>query len=158
MAYFLGFFIKATKTGAIFPMSYIEYDTYTCTPNQREEVKAYRDENTRELFRITASGMKTKITFSTRKTLHKADKVAILKFFTDEEALDVDDPITALKQRKVQLTYWNEEEDTYKTSYFYIPNMQFKVKHIYPTNKFDRNNNRIYDIVYEALDFELIEY
>lgn len=157
MANFLGYFLKATKTGVIFPMSYIEYDTYTCTPNQREEIKAYRDENTRELFRITAAGMKTKITFSTRKTLHKADKKAILKFFTDEEALDTD-PYTALKQRKVQLTYWNEEEDTYKTSYFYIPNLTFKVKHIYPTERFDTNHNRIYDIIYEALEFEVIEY
>ena len=157
MAYFLGYFIKATKTNAVFPMTYIEFDTYTCTPDQREEIKAYRDENTRELFRITADGMKTKITFSTRKTLYKADKVAILKFFTDAESSE-QDASTALKQRKVQLTYWNEEEDTYKTSYFYRPNLTFKVKSIIPTNRFDTSNNRIYDIMYEALDLELIEY
>lgn len=157
MGNFLGYFIKATKTDQIFPNNYIAFDTYECTPNQREEIKAYRDENTRELFRITASGMKTKITFSTRGSIHKADKVAILKFFTDASAAEQDFQ-TALKQRKVQLTYWNEDEDSYKTSYFYIPNLTFKVKTILPTNRLDSSQNRIYDIVYNAIDFEVIEY
>lgn len=157
MADFLGYFIKATKTNQEFPTQYIAYDTYSCTPNQREEIKAYRDENTRELYRITASGMKTKITFSTRANLHKADKVAILNFFTTAEGRETD-AATALKQRKVQLTYWNEEEDTYKTSYFYRPNLTFKIKSMKPTKRHDINGNTIYDIIYEALDFELIEY
>lgn len=157
MANFLGYFIKATKTNEAFPIQYMSFDTYTCTPNQREEIKAYRDENTRELFRITASGMKTKITFSTRANLHKADKVAILKFFTDAESREAD-AATALKQRKVQLTYWNEEEDTYKTSYFYIPNITFKVKSIQPTKRFDTEHNVVYDIIYEPIDLEIIEY
>lgn len=157
MANFLGYFLKATKTNTVFPMTYIAYDTYTCTPNQREEIKAYRDENTRELFRITAQGMKTKITFSTRGALHKADKENILNFFKEAEYAEFDS-FTSLKQRKVQLTYWNEEDNDYKTSYFYIPNITFKIKSIYPTNRFDINSNRIYDIIYEAVDFEVIEY
>lgn len=157
MANFLGYFIRATRTNAAFPNNYIAYDTYTCTPNQREEIKAYRDENTRELYRITAAGMKTKITFTTRGSLHKADKDAILNFFTSAESVDPD-PATALKQRKIQLTFWDDENDTYRTSYFYRPNPTFKIKRIDKTNRFDRNNNRIYDIVYNAVDFELIEY
>ena len=106
MAEFLGYFFKATKTGIAFPSNYIKYDSYKCTPNQREEIKAYRDENTRELYRLTADGMKTKITFTTIDTLHKADKEAILAFFVNAESAETDSSI-ALKQRKVQLTYWD---------------------------------------------------
>lgn len=157
MANFYGYFIKATKTNKKFPMSYIAFNTYTCTPNQREEIKAYRDENSRELYRITATGMKTKITFSTRGSLNKADKEAILKFFTDAE-MQEPDPALASKQRKVQLTYWNEESSSYRTSYFYIPNMTFKINSVRRTGRYDNDHNAIYDIIYNALDFELIEY
>lgn len=157
MGNFLGYFIKATKTNVNFPDQFIAYDTYTCTPNQREEIKAYRDENTRELFRITADGMKTKITFSTRGNLHKADKETIQNFFVNAESQE-EDSATAHKQRKVQLTYWNDEDNIYKTSYFYRPNLQFKIIGIKKTGNVDSGQNPIYDIIYEAMDFELIEY
>lgn len=157
MGNFLGYFFKATKTSAVFPNQYIMYDTYSTTPNHREEIKAYRDENTRELYRITADGMKTSIKFSTRDKLHKADKETILAFFTNAEAQE-SDSYTAWKQRKVQLTYWNEEDGEYKTSYFYRPNLEFKINHIEPTRQVDNNNNVIYDIIYNSLDIELIEY
>ena len=157
MGNFLGYFIKATRTNTIFPSGYIKYDSYDCTPNQREELKAYREDNSRALVRITADGMKTKITFSTRENLHKVDKEAIQSFFTTAEQAE-SDSATALKQRKVQLTYWNDEENIYKTSYFYIPNIKFKVNHINPTSSVDSNNNVIYDIIYDSIDMELIEY
>ena len=157
MGNFLGYFFKATKTNVNFPNQYVKYDSYATTPNHREEIRAYRDENTRELYRITADGMKTKITFSTRENLHKADKEAIQSFFTNAEAQE-SDSYTAWKQRKVQLTYWNEEDGAYETSYFYRPNLQFKINHIEPTNQVDSSDNVIYDIIYDSLDMELIEY
>ena len=36
---------------------YIEFESYDSTPNQREEIDAWRDDNTRELFREPAEGM-----------------------------------------------------------------------------------------------------
>lgn len=122
-----------------FPLEYIEYESYASTPKQREEIKAYRDENTRELYRITASGMKTKITFTTRANLHLADKIAIQKFFTDNESNAM--------QRKIYLSYWDDEQNQYNTGYFYRPNMNFKIVSISED-----------DIIYSKLDFELIEY
>lgn len=157
MADFLGYFIKATKTGKTFPNKYIDYESYVCTPNQREEIKAYREDNSRDLYRVTADGMKTKITFTIRGNLHKKDKKAILAFFTDAEA-KASDPATAKKQRKVELTYWNDEDDKYETGFFYRPNMDFNVKQIKPTKKKTSSGDTIYDIIYKDMSMELIEY
>ena len=42
-----GFLFKATQSGDVFPDKYINYESYDTTPNQREEIKAYRDDNSR---------------------------------------------------------------------------------------------------------------
>ena len=139
---FAGYLIATyNATGQLvkFPLNYIKYDSYSSTPKQREEIKAYRDENTRELYRITAEGMKTKITFSTRANLHLADKTAIQKFFTDYETNSV--------QRKIRLSYWDDEQNVYNSGYFYRPNMEFKIVNITEN-----------DIIYSEMNFELIEY
>ena len=131
--------IGTTPTDVIFPHKYIALDTWDSTPNQREEIKAYRDDNTRDLTRVTAQGKKSTFKFKTRKYLHLAEKQEIQRFFTDSEV----DPV----QRKIQLTYWNDESNEYKTGYFYRPNMPFKIYKI--------TDN---DIIYDEMSFELIEY
>lgn len=140
---FTGSFLYASD-GTAFPMKYIAYDTYKCTPKQREEIKAYRDTITRALHRITATGMKTKITFSTRTNLHREDKQAIMNFFTSHEVDNI--------QRKIYLKYWDEEHEQYDTGYFYRPNIDFTVRDVFKTSSGG------YDFHYAALDFELIEY
>lgn len=133
-----GYFIKATKTNTIFPMKWIVVDSYETIPNAREEIKAYRDENTRNLTRVTASGHKTSLKFTVRP-LHLADKIKVQKFFTDNES--------NANQRKIQLQYWNDEDNVYKTAYFYRPDITFKIKQ---TTK--------NDIKYDSFDIDLIEY
>lgn len=133
-----GYFIKATKTNTIFPMKWIVVDSYETIPNAREEIKAYRDENTRNLTRVTASGHKTSLKFTVRP-LHLADKIKVQKFFTDNESNST--------QRKIQLQYWNDEDNVYKTAYFYRPDITFKIKQ---TTK--------NDIKYDSFDIDLIEY
>lgn len=139
MADFAGYLLKAVSTNKKFPMKYINEASYASTPNQREEIKAYRNENTRDLVRVTASGKKSKIAFVTRPNLHLADKKAIQKWFTDAESDHT--------QRKIQIEFWNDESNDYKTGYFYRPNMDFKI--IKCTNN---------DIIYDALTIELVEY
>lgn len=136
---FRGYLIKATKTGVILPLHYIQWEGYTCTPNQREEIKAYRDENTRDLYRVTAQGMKTKLEFDTIENLRLDDKIAFLKFFTDGES--------DAHQRKINLEYWNDEENKYKTSDFYRPDISFDIKKITED-----------DIIYKSLHIALVEY
>jgi hypothetical protein len=140
-----GYLIKKTVTvgtttvDVFFPDRYIALESYDCTPNQREEIKAYRDDNTRNLTRITAQGKKTKITFKTRKHLHLAEKMEIQNFFTSSES----DP----DQRKIYLTVWNDETNDYFSAYFYRPNMKYPIYKISDT-----------DIIYNEFQFELIEY
>ena len=139
MSNWKGYFIRAIASNRIFPLKFIAEKTWKCTPKQREEVKAYRDDNTRDLYRVTAAGKKTKMTFSTRENLHEADVEEMLDFFTSAE---VDH-----EQRKIQLEYWDNSNHRYDTGYFYRPNMDFKVNRVSKT-----------DIIYDSLDLELIEY
>ena len=145
MANFQGYLFKKTVTRGTstvdvpFPNKYIALESWDSTPNQREEIKAYRDDNTRNLTRITAQGKKSVFKFKTRKKLHLAEKKEIQQFFTDSET----DP----NQRKIQLTFWNDESNSYKTGYFYRPNMTFKIYKITDD-----------DIIYDEMSFELIEY
>jgi len=135
---FNGYLLKATATKAIFPNQYIEVASYEATPNIREEIKAVRDEYTRDLIRVTAEGTKTRIRFSTLE-LHLSQLREIIKFFTDAE--------TDHLQRKLELEYWNDEELAYKTGTFYRADIQYTKKEISAN-----------DIIYEPIDIELVEY
>jgi len=136
-----GYLIKKTVNGqdVIFPHQYIALDSWDSTPNQREEIKAYRDDNTRDLTCITAQGKKSVFKFKTRNYLHLAEKQEIQNFFTSSES----DP----NQRRITLTIWNEENNDYMTADFYRPNMKFEIYKISQT-----------DIIYKEFQFELIQY
>lgn len=139
MSNWAGYFLKATANGAIFPNEYINYNSWDSNPNNREEVKAYRDENTRDLTRVTAAGKKSALQFQTRDNLHLIDKIAVQTFFTSAES--------DASQRKISLQYWNDEENTYKTGVFYRANTHFKIKKVTAD-----------DIVYQPVTIDLIEY
>ena len=145
MSNFKGYLFKKTVTQGTtsvdvpFPNKYIALNSWSSTPNQREEIKAYRDDNSRNLTRVTAQGKKSKFSFKTRKNLRLAEKQEIQQFFTSSE---VD-----ANQRKIQLTYWNDDDNQYKTGYFYRPNMDFKIIKI-------TNDN----IFYDEMSFEFVEY
>ena len=136
---FNGYLMKAVKTNAIFPHKYMAIESYRTKPNSREEIEAYRDDNTRNLTRITAVGKKSSITFATMDGLHLADKTAILKWFTDAEDSSL--------ERKIQIQYWNDEEAAYKTGYFYRSDIDFTIKTI--------TGN---DIIYKSFEVKLVEY
>ena len=123
----------------VFPNKYIQYNSWSSTPNQREELKAYRDDNTRNLTRITAAGKKSVFSFKVRSPLHLEEKIEIQEFFTRAEI----DP----EQRKINIQFWDDEINDYKTGTFYRPNMQF------PITKITGD-----DIIYGELTIECIEY
>lgn len=139
MSEFRGYLLKATATGEYFPDKYMAYESWSSTPNQREELKAYRDDNSRQLHRITAEGKKSVFSFDTREGIDLNAKKEILKFFTDAESNAV--------ERKINLEFWDEENNTYKTGDFYRPNMSFKIKRI--------SNDNIW---YKAMNFSFVEY
>ena len=127
------------KIKQVFPNKYIQFNSWSSTPNQREEIKAYRDDNTRNLTRVTAAGKKSVFPFKVRNNLHLDDKMEIQRFFTSAE-VDAD-------QRKVNLMFWDDENNEYQTGTFYRPNMKFPIVKITDD-----------DIIYGDLTIECIEY
>lgn len=136
---FQGYLIKSASGSAVFPHKYIKLETYKGTPNQREEVDAYRDDYTRDLYREVADGMKSTIEFSTVDGLTLAEKEEIQSFFNS--------CMTDAIERKVYLNYWDDETNQYDTGYFYLPNMTYTIRQIDSTN-----------IIYNSLAYKLIEY
>ena len=128
--------------GDLFPLAYMQEGTYKTNPNQREEIKAYRDDNTRDLTRVTAEGKKTTIEFKLR-SVWLEEKMYIQAWFHNAEANTQE----AHEQRKVQLEFWDEEENAYKTGYFYRPNLEFEI---------DKTEG--YEIKYKPLTIKLVEY
>ena len=136
---FKGILLYRTADNKPFPQQYIEMGSWSSNPDQREEIRAYRDDNTRALTRITAQGRKSIFSFATSNNLHLKDKIAIQNWFTEKEVNST--------ERKIQLTFWNEETNNYDTGYFYRPNMEFKIKSIIGN-----------DIIYDSMQFDFVEY
>lgn len=138
-----GYLLKARKNSedewSTFPLKYINESSWKTIPNQREEIKAYRNENDRNLTRVTASGKKTAIAFQTRENLHLVDKMRIQNFFTSNES--------NAGQRKVHLKYWNDESNDYKEGDFYRTDIEFTIKKITDD-----------DIIYAPVTVNLVEY
>lgn len=139
MSEFKGYLFKALATGEVFPHQYIELESYESRPKQREEIKAYRDDNSRELTRITAEGTKSSFSFKTLDGLHLQEKENILNFFKRGEVDHL--------QRKIELEYWDDDNSKYDTGMFYRANQNFKIAEI------DGD-----DIIYDSVNFSLVEY
>lgn len=122
-----------------FPMKYLARRGYECIPNQREEIKAYRDDNTRNLTRVTAAGKKTAITLNTLGGLSNAKKKEVFKWFTDHES-------NAL-QRKISVLFYDPDVDAYRTSSFYRTDTQLTAIRTTST-----------DIIWDAFTIEMVEY
>lgn len=143
---FEGYLLKSGND--VLDNKFIDWASYDSSPKQREEIKAERDDNTRDLIRVTAPGMKTAIHFKTRDGLHLADKTAFMNWLSNHY-------IDATQRRISPLTYWNDESGAYETSTaspnggggFYVSNFKFPIKHITDD-----------DIIYGSVDIDLIEY
>ena len=133
---FNGYLLKFVDT--VLPNRFLKFDSYTCTPNQRTELEAYRDDYTQELYRITSEGVKTKIEANV-PVLYLEDKIEFQNYIKN----GLEDKL----QRKYKVTYWNDETNTYETGYFYIPDTQFSIYTI-------KNNS----ILYNSFKLTLIEY
>lgn len=110
---------------------------FSSTPNQRLETSAERDQNG-TLQRATLPNYKTKILFSTH-ILHLDEKIDFQSIINLSMANKL--------QRKCRVTYWNDETNSYYTSYFYIPDIEYTVM-----------NAEKSDITYQPITVELIEY
>lgn len=121
-----------------FPMRLVAKNGVHIQPNIREEIKASRDDNTRNLIRVTAEGTKTQIKMDILGGLNNAEKKEALSWFTNHET-------DALK-RNINLLYYDPDSDTYKTGSFYRANPEFTA--IYTTDT---------DIIWDAFTIELVQ-
>lgn len=122
-----------------FPEKYMALKGYSIDPNKREEIKAYRDDNTRNLTRVTATGTKTTMKIKMLGALRNAQKKEVFKWFTDHES-------DAL-QRKISLLFYDSDTDGYRTGSFYRADTELTA--------ISHTNN---DIVWDSFDFELTQY
>ena len=106
MPTFKGYLLKNPQNNKIFPNQYIKYESWQSNPNQREEIKAYRDENTRDLTRVTASGRKTALSFEIRDNLHLADINEIRKWFNNA--------YSNADERKMTVEFWDDDKLEYR--------------------------------------------
>lgn len=124
------------------PNSFLLADGWEDTPNQRIEVDAYRDANVL-LHRETAENFKTKLKLNIRE-MSLEERIAF-----DNVIGLASLPITDKKQRRVCVTYWNDETLTYETGIFYMPDTTYVI------HKVDEDNK---DIEYNDFSITLIEY
>ena len=116
MAQFKGYLVKFGSVEL--PNSYLKMDSgNTSTPNQREEIKAVRDDYSRKLTRVTANGQITKFSLVFRPLTN-----------TQLSALHnvMNNSLVSEKERKYRVTYWNDEHLRYERGLFYIPDITYE--------------------------------
>ena len=138
---FRGYLIRAVLTNEILPLKFIECDSYKATPNQREELKAYRDDNTRDLTRVTAEGKKSVMQFKLR-SMWLEEKIEFQGWLGNA----IGPTQEANEQRKVELEFWDDEENCYKTGVFYVPNIDYNILRVTDDS-----------IKYKPIDIKFIE-
>lgn len=121
------------------PNRFIEWDSYTIKPNQRQDLDSYTDANGLT-HRNALSHTKSDVEFKIRKLLEK-DARSIINGITSNYINS--------KERDANCEYYDPESGTNKTGHFYLdPSQQFKISGI------DAEGNLIYD----AINFRFVEY
>ena len=125
----------------VLPNEFLLLEGWEATPNQRVEIDAYRDGNNL-LHRETSQNFKSKIVMSVREM--ELEEKVYFQSIIESGMIDA-------VQRKVDVTYWNDETNQYVTSQtgFYIPDIKWKIKRI------DEEENLIF---YKDFSITLIEY
>lgn len=139
MSNFNGWLIKFGEQ--IMPNEFLLVDGWEATPNQRTELDAYRDGNNL-LHRETSENFKTKLVMSVAD-LDLADKIRFQSI--------VNSGMIDAKERKVNVTYWNDETNRYVTSPtgFYMPDIKWVIERV------DEDEKNIH---YKKFTITLIEY
>ena len=138
---FSGYLIKVgTGLAAVeIPMKYMRYTSYKVTPDQRMEWSAERD-TTGVLHRETVANKPPKNEFET-PYMTNSDIVALNTLIQGK--------YTVSAERKLDITYYDPESDSYKTAAVYMPDVDYKIYNV------DSVNNKI---LYEPLRYAFIGY
>jgi hypothetical protein len=137
---FSGYLVKVGSY--TIPLHFITFETYKCTPDQRQDVDSYRDLN-QDLHRNVSSHYKSIVTFETLRNLHETSIRALFS--------GIQSNYTIPKERKVKLHYWNPEKGNYDSGDFYFVQPDFTIRKV-----IDDDSNK--DIIYDSLTIKFIEY
>lgn len=123
---FTGYLIKVGESGyeVEIPLKYMRAETYTVTPQQRLEWSAERDV-TGVLHRETTPNMPPKIEFETP-----------LMTNLDINALNtiLSGAYKVVAERKLRVTYYDPESDSYKSHYCYMPDVHYQIRNVDTVN------------------------
>lgn len=134
---FKGYLLKVG--GVELPLKFIRYETYKITPDQRMDLDTTRVQ-TGEMVRTVLDHTATKIEFET-PSMNNIQQAELMKLFRDSW-VDV-------KERKVNVEYFNTETDEYKTGVFYMPDISWTIRNI---------DQRLLVINYSQTRIAFIEY
>lgn len=130
-----GYLIKFGNT--VLPFKYIAAGTYKAAPSQTADLDSYRDANA-ELHRNVVRNNIAKIEWET-------------PYLTDTEVMAlmsiINAAMTSALERKVTVTFYQDDQGTYRTGNFYVPDITFTV---YQANA--------YGVIYMPTRIALIEY
>lgn len=131
--------LKISGSWTEFPMKLINAESYKVTPAQRMESSATRSA-TGLLKRTTCSHTASKIDLNTIVMTNKDVK-------TIENLLS--NAYTDSLQRKLEIRYYNPQDDSYKTGTVYVPDIDYNIMRV------DKNTNTIW---YASTRYAFIEY
>lgn len=97
---------------------YIQYDSYTVTPNQRQDLDSFRDNNG-YLHRTVLPHTATKIDFET-PPMPESAKMALFGMLNSH--------YTNALERKLEIEYYSPDTSAYKTATVYMPDVDFKLR------------------------------
>ena len=124
---FQGYFLKVGNY--TIPLQFIKLESYKSAPDQRQDLDSYRDADG-YLHRTVLPHTATKIEFET-PYMYMKDFQALLQGIRSNFLGDL--------ARDCNLTYYDEETDSYKTGHFYMPGtMEYQMynKQIYAPSRF----------------------
>lgn len=122
------------------PLTYIKIEEYQVTPDQMLDLDSYRAETGVLLRPNVLSHTATKVEFNTPH-IYRPDLNALLKI--------IKDGYIDSKAHDLQLKYYDQYTDAYKTGHFYVPDIQFTINHI---------NENTGEILYNPVRIAFIEY
>lgn len=124
------------------PKEYIQYGSYECTPNQRQDVNSQRDLD-QDLHRNVSSHYKSVVKFTTRPLFEEQMRDLMDNY--------INSAYISHKERKLEVEAFDPESGDYVDGEFYLVQPVFKIRVIE-----DRGGDLM--IKYEPTDFEFIEY
>ncbi len=137
---FEGWLIKFGNV--VLPNRFILADGWNSVPNQRIDIDAYRDANVL-LHRETSKNYKTSLKLNLGDMNLK--EMEAFKTVIGLATLEINDR----NQRKLSVTYWNDEELAYSHAQMYMTDTEYSIHTVDEVCR---------DIEYNSFTIELIEY